>query len=229
MSHAASADRGVPTPPPAGVRETGAAETSAAGSAGAAAVSSHGRWGARDLAFVAVFAALIAVLAAMPAIPVGGAGVPITLQTLGIALTGMVLGPARAFLASALYVALGLIGLPILANFTGGFGVLAGPSAGYLLAFPLYALALGAVAAWLVKRFRGWKLWALLLVGGVLTSFLTVHPLGIVGMSVNLGLTFPQAFVADMPFWPGDIIKNAAAAGLAVVVHRAFPGVLVRR
>src|SRR5690625_5169962 len=211
MAHAASADRRAGPPPDAMTEPAAAAEASGRGgvspatdrTGAEAAAGPRGRWGARDLAFVAVFAALIAVLAAMPAIPVGGAGVPITLQTLGIALTGMVLGPARAFLASALYVALGLIGLPILANFTGGFGVLAGPSAGYLLAFPLYALALGAVAAWLVKRFRGWKLWALLLVGGVLTSFLTVHPLGIVGMSVNLGLTFPQAFVADTPFWPG--------------------------
>ena len=187
------------------------------------------RWGARDLAFVAVFTALVAVMAAMPAIPVGGAGVPITLQTLGIALCGMVLGPARGFLACALYLALGLIGLPIFSNYSGGLGVLAGPSAGYLVAFPLYALFVGMIAGRLVKRFRGWKLWALLVVAGVVTSFLTVHPLGIAGMAVNLGLTIPQAVVADMPFWPGDILKNVAAAALAVVVHRAFPGVLVRR
>ena len=191
--------------------------------------SLRARWGARDLAFVAVFTALVAVMAAMPAIPVGGAGVPITLQTLGIALCGMVLGPARGFLACALYLALGLIGLPIFSNYSGGLGVLAGPSAGYLVAFPLYALFVGMIAAWLVKRFRGWKLWALLVVAGVVTSFLTVHPLGIAGMAVNLGLTVPQAVVADMPFWPGDILKNVAAAALAVVVHRAFPGVLVRR
>lgn len=194
-----------------------------------ASTAARARWGARDLALVAVFTALVAVLAAMPAIPVGGAGVPITLQTLGVGLCGMVLGPARGFLSLALYLALGLIGLPIFSNFSGGLGVLAGPSVGYLIAFPLYALLVGVVAGWLVRRYRGWKLWALLLVGGVITSFITVHPLGIAGMAVNLGLTTPQAIVADMPFWPGDIIKNAGAAALAVVVHRAFPGVLVRR
>ena len=194
-----------------------------------ASPAARSRWGARDLALVAVFTALVAVLAAMPAIPVGGAGVPITLQTLGVGLCGMVLGPARGFLSLALYLALGLIGLPIFSNFSGGLGVLAGPSVGYLIAFPLYALLVGVVAGWLVRRYRGWKLWALLLVGGVITSFITVHPLGIAGMAVNLGLTTPQAIVADMPFWPGDIIKNAGAAALAVVVHRAFPGVLVRR
>ena len=208
------------TPAPTGTSSADASTTR---------TSARARWGARDLAFIAVFTALVAVMAAMPAIPVGGAGVPITLQTLGIALCGMVLGPARGFLACALYLALGLIGLPIFSNYSGGLGVLAGPSAGYLVAFPLYALFVGMIAAWLVKRFRGWKLWALLVVAGVVTSFLTVHPLGIAGMAVNLGLTIPQAVVADMPFWPGDILKNVAAASLAVVVHRAFPGVLVRR
>lgn len=220
MSHPAHADGAASAP------QTAHAPAQATASASTAA---RARWGACDLALVAVFTALVAVLAAMPAIPVGGAGVPITLQTLGVGLCGMVLGPARGFLSLALYLALGLIGLPIFSNFSGGLGVLAGPSVGYLIAFPLYALLVGVVAGWLVRRYRGWKLWALLLVGGVITSFITVHPLGIAGMAVNLGLTTPQAIVADMPFWPGDIIKNAGAAALAVVVHRAFPGVLVRR
>lgn len=220
MSHPAHADGAASAP------QTAHAPVQATASASTAA---RARWGARDLALVAVFTALVAVLAAMPAIPVGGAGVPITLQTLGVGLCGMVLGPARGFLSLALYLALGLIGLPIFSNFSGGLGVLAGPSVGYLIAFPLYALLVGVVAGWLVRRYRGWKLWALLLVGGVITSFITVHPLGIAGMAVNLGLTTPQAIVADMPFWPGDIIKNAGAAALSVVVHRAFPGVLVRR
>lgn len=209
MPHAATADRGA-------VHQS-------------EATVSRSRWGAGDLAFIAVFAALLAVFAAMPAIPVGGAGVPITLQTLAIALCGMVLGPARGFLATVLYVALGLIGLPIFSNFAGGLGVLAGPSAGYIAGFALYALAVGAVAGWAVKRLRGWKLWLVLFSGGILASFLTVHPLGITGMSLNLGLTLQQAFVADMAFWPGDVLKNAGAAALAVVVHRAFPAVLLRR
>lgn len=215
--------------PSSSAQSSAQSSESASSIAGAAAAGSRGRWGARDLAFVAVFAALIAVFAGLPAIPVGGAGVPITLQTLAIALCGMVLGPARAFLATVLYVGLGLIGLPIFSNFSGGVGVLAGPSAGYIAGFALYALGAGALAAWVVKRFRGWRLWLALMVGGLLASFVTVHPLGIAGMAVNLDLTLAQAFFADMPFWPGDVVKNAAAAALAVIVHRAFPAVLVRR
>ena len=43
-----------------------------------------------DLALVASFAALIAVCSYAAAIPVGGAGVPITLQTFGVLLAGLV-------------------------------------------------------------------------------------------------------------------------------------------
>ena len=48
-------------------------------------------WDAQSLALVAVFAALIAVAAIVPGIPVGSFGVPITLQTLAVVLTGLVL------------------------------------------------------------------------------------------------------------------------------------------
>ncbi|MEA5116442.1 MAG: biotin transporter BioY, partial [Propionicimonas sp.] len=65
---------------------------------------------AADLALVAVFAALIAVFALTP-IPVGVIGVPITLQTLAVALAGLVLGGWRGFLATLLYVVVGLAGL----------------------------------------------------------------------------------------------------------------------
>lgn len=186
-------------------------------------------WRAVDLALVAVFAALVAVFAALPPIPVGGAGVPITLQTLALALCGLCLGPLRGFAAAALYVVLGLVGLPIFSGFSGGLGVLAGPSAGYIVAFPFFALGCGLVAKFALARLRGPKLWLVLSLGALLVSFLVVHPLGILGMSLNLGVGLPEALVFDMPFWPGDVVKNLLAGGLAATVHRAFGQLLGRR
>jgi hypothetical protein len=90
---------------------------------------------ATDVALVATFAAFVAVCAVLPAIPTGGA-VPITLQTFGVVLTGLVLGPRRGTLALLLYVAVGLAGLPVFSGGAGGLGVLGGASAGYLLAIP---------------------------------------------------------------------------------------------
>ena len=53
-----------------------------------------------DLALVAVFAGVISAATLAPAIPVGAVGVPITLQTLAVALTAMILGPWRGFAAT---------------------------------------------------------------------------------------------------------------------------------
>ena len=110
------------------------------------------RIGARDLALVSVFAALIAVLTLVPAVPVGALGVPITLQTMGVALTALILGSLRGGSAVGLYLLVGLAGVPIFAKFSGGLGSLAAPSAGYLLAFPIAALVTGALATLVLRR-----------------------------------------------------------------------------
>ncbi|SMX64397.1 biotin transport system substrate-specific component [Brevibacterium iodinum ATCC 49514] len=182
-----------------------------------------------DIALIAVFAALIAAFAMMPPVPVGPLGVPITLQTFAIALCGMVLGPWRGFAATLLYVVLGLVGLPIFSGMRGGIGILAGPSAGYIVSFALYALVAGLAAHWAVRRFKGMRLGVALFVGGFGGSILLNHPLGILGMSINGDLPLSAAAAADLIYWPGDIVKNILAASVALLIHRAFPDILRRR
>lgn len=182
-----------------------------------------------DLALVAVFAGVISAATLAPAIPVGPVGVPITLQTLAVALTAMILGPGRGFAATALYLLVGFAGLPVFAGGASGLGVLAKPSAGYLLAFPLAALLIGWLARKVVVRTQshsGLRL-GLLFLAGLAGSFAFVHPMGIAGIMINAGLPLKSAFLADIVYWPGDIIKNLAAAVVAVAVHRAFPSLLV--
>ena len=74
------------------------------------------RWTAMDLSLIAVFAALMAASIAVPGVNIGPLGVPITLQTLAVSLTGMVLGAWRGFSAISLYVLVGLAGLPVFAG-----------------------------------------------------------------------------------------------------------------
>ena len=181
-----------------------------------------------QLAQVAVFAALIAALSLAPAVPLGGLGVPITLQTLGVALAGLCLGPWRGSAAVALYLVVGLAGLPVFAQGRAGLGVLAGPSAGYLVAFPIAALLTGAVAVWAVRRGLS-RMTPLLLFGAVaLSRVLVVWPLGAAGMMRALGISYPAALLADLPFWIGDAVKGVIAAVLATAVHKAFPRLLGR-
>lgn len=200
--------------------------------AAAIPVRRRARWNATDLGLIAVFAALVAGSALIAAIPVGGLGVPITLQTLAVMLTGLALGPGRAFAAVGLYVLLGLAGLPIFSGGRSGLGVLAGPSAGYIVGFVFAATAVGWLAvvvfrrtAGRLRRFRA----VLLFAAAMLSSIIFVHGLGILGMMLNAKLDFSKAFLADLAFYPGDVIKNVLAVTIALALHKAFPDLLVRR
>ncbi|MGY5318665.1 biotin transporter BioY [Neomicrococcus lactis] len=180
------------------------------------------RFGAQDIALIAVFAALIAALTLVPAIPVGPLGVPITLQTFGVAVAALVLGAWRGFCAVGLYLIAGFAGLPVFAKFSAGLGVLAGPSAGYLISFPITALITGALATYFLRR-TGSLSRIMLFVAAIAGSIISTHPLGILGMSINGHIPLDKAFLVDMAYWPGDIIKSLLAALIAAMVFKAFP------
>ena len=68
----------------------------------------------------------------------------------------------------------------------------------------------------------------LLLVASFATTVVVVHALGILGLMVNLRLPLSAAVSADLPFLPGDLVKDVVAVVAAVAVHRAFSDVLLR-
>ncbi len=181
-----------------------------------------------DIALIAAFAALIAVCALLPAINVSGL-VPITLQTFAVLLSGAVLGAKRGFLAVTLYVVLGAAGLPIFSGGAGGLGVFAGPTAGYLIGFPLGA----ALTGFLVERLprnnnRGLRTFLVFLCG-LAGSAAFIHTLGVTGLVLRADMSWAAAWKFEMTFVPGDLIKNATMALVASGVHAAFPDLLPRR
>lgn len=178
-----------------------------------------------DLALIAAFAALIAVASYTAAIPVGGAGVPLTLQTAAILLTGAVLGPVRGFVATGLYLLLGLVGLPVFAEHSSGAAVFTGPTAGYLYTFPLAALVVGFGVKYVIGRRRTQALWIFI---ACLAATVVNHLGGVVGLQVVLDLGWEKSFSIDGAYWLGDIVKGAIVALVAAEVHRAFPHLLRR-
>lgn len=190
------------------------------------------RKAATDTALIAVFAALICAFSIVPAIPLGIGPVPITLQTLAVALTALVLGPWRGFLATTLYLLVGIAGLPVFAGGTSGIVVFSKASAGYLISFPIAAIIIGYAARLLVRRWSETQTrLPLLFVAAIAGSILIIHPLGILGMYRYLhaakGLSLGKVAMMDLAFWPGDLLKSFLAAGVASAVHKAFPAVLV--
>lgn len=188
-------------------------------------MSSAPRSSSRDLALIAIFAGIVAALGIVPAFTPPGFSVPITAQSLGVMLAGSVLGARRGGLSLVLFLVLVATGLPLLAGGRGGLGVFAGPSVGFLLAWPVAAYLIG----WLSERAgTTYKLhWGIVanLVGGIVVVYVG----GIVGMSAVLGLSIPAAAVATWIYLPGDAVKVVIAALVARGVHAAYPGLLSGR
>ncbi|PRY14679.1 biotin transporter BioY [Kineococcus rhizosphaerae] len=174
----------------------------------------------RDLALVAVFAALVCALALTPGIPVGVLAIPITLQTLGIMLCGAVLGPWRGAAAAALYLLVGAVGVPVFAGGAAGVGVFASTGAGFLLSYPFAALVVGLLTRAGIRRGRTVPGIA---VGAVLGGIGVVYLGGVPGMALAGHLTLAKAAALCVLYLPGDAVKVVLTVLVAAPVHRAFP------
>lgn len=173
----------------------------------------------RDLARIALFAAVTAALGLLPPIAVPLIPVPVTAQTLGVMLAGSVLGARRGGLSQLAFLALVAVGLPLLSGGRGGLAVLAGPTGGFALAFPVGAWAVGRLTELLGDRYtfaRG----LLATVGG---GIVVVYAIGIPYLAVVTGLGPLQAALGTLIFVPGDLVKAAIAVSTTLLVRRAYP------
>lgn len=174
----------------------------------------------RTLVRMALMAALMGALGLVPPIFLPLAfGAPITAQSLGVMLAGLVLGARAGAGAVALFVFVVLLGAPLLAGGRGGLGLLFGPTAGYLLGYIPGAFVTGALFARL--PFGGGVSAFLAAVGG---GILVVHLCGIPVLAQVAGIGLQKAALASAVFLPGDLLKALAAALIAGTVLKARPG-----
>ena len=176
---------------------------------------------ARDLALIAIFAALIAALSVTVAIPLPFSPVPITLQTLGIMLAPSLLGWKRGTLAVVAFLALGLAGLPLFVGGRGGLAVLAGPSAGFIVSWVFAALVIGLLTDLMIRGGK-YRFWQGLLINA-LGCNVVISPIGVPRMGVVLGDGVLAAGLAMVAFLPGDVVKAVVTALIATTVFRAYP------
>ena len=103
---------------------------------------------------MALFAVLMAVCAwlSIPTAP------PVTMQTFGVFLAFDYLGGKKGTVSVCVYLLLGILGVPVFANFTSGIGTLLGISGGYLLGWLLSGLSI-----WLMEVLLGRKQWVRIL------------------------------------------------------------------
>lgn len=154
-----------------------------------------------------MFAALIAVCAWI-AIPLT---VSVTLQTFAVCLTAGLLGWKRGVLSVAVYILLGIIGLPVFTGFNGGVAAVTGPTGGYVVGFLFTALVVGIALDKLGK-----KIWqnAVFMIAGVAVCYL----FGTVWYVAAYKVGFAAALsTCVLPFLIPDAVKIALAA---VLVNR---------
>jgi biotin transport system substrate-specific component len=155
-----------------------------------------------------VLGALVIFLSAQISIPVPGSPVPITGQTFGVLLVGGALGFRRGLASVALYVLIGLIGLPFFAEGKGGVTVILGASGGYLVGFLLAGALVGRLAE------LGWDRRILGALGAMAIGNLVIYLVGVPWLMAvahyDLATGIAKGFT---PFLIGDAVKLLLAAG----------------
>lgn len=178
----------------------------------------------RDIVFIALFAALVIALGFIPPImlPIG---VPITAQTLGVMLCGTVLGAKRGALAVLLVLVLVLIGLVPLSGGRTGIGLLASPTAGFLIGWPIAAFVTGLM----VEHVRSIPMVTIAIIASVVGGIIVLYAFGIAGMSINLNKPLLEAAALVLVYIPGDVVKAVIAGFLTGALFKARPHSVLSR
>ncbi len=167
------------------------------------------------LILCALFCALCAI-GAFIKIPL--AWMPITLQTFFSTLSGLLLGKKWGAVSIAVYLALGLIGIPLFTQ-GGGIGYVLKPTFGFLLGLLPATFVTGALYESSKKTW--WSgFWASLV--GALVIYLVGLPYfyGIMTLYMNQAMTLSQLFfVYCLPTIPGDIVKCIVCATVSIKLH----------
>ena len=163
------------------------------------------------MVIVAFCTAIIAVLAQIT-IPLPM--IPITGQTLAVGLVATILGKKYGTYSVILYVCLGAIGIPVFQAFTGGLGIVFGPTGGYIIGFIPCALVVGYYLHWTTFTIPN------AIIANLLGMIVTLA-FGATWLKILNDLTWSAAITGGvLPFIPVGIIKAVLAAVIGIVVYK---------
>ncbi|ASK62688.1 biotin transporter BioY [Virgibacillus phasianinus] len=170
---------------------------------------------AKEITFVALFASIMGALGLVPPLMLSFTPVPITLQTLGVLLSGGLLGGRLGAWSQMVFLLLVAVGIPLLSGGRGGFGVFFGPSGGYILSYPITAFLIGYVLH-KIPRLRLWHVLAFNLTVGIFVIYL----FGIPFQAMIMNISISHAIQLSLVYLPGDVIKAIIASFLVVKLHK---------
>lgn len=170
----------------------------------------------RETALCGMFAALTAVISQL-SLPIGP--VPISCSMVAVYLTGLFLSVRGALTAQLVYIAVGLVGLPVYAGFQSGLGRLLGPTGGYLMMYPVTATIVAAGMLLYDRRLQKQNTAARLLyvTATLVLSLLVCYAGGAAWYAFTTKVGFSAALsVTVLPFIVGDACKIALCVFVAV-------------
>jgi len=164
----------------------------------------------REIVISGMFAALTAILSQI-SLPLPS-GIPLTLQTFAVALTGYTLSHRLATAAISIYIIIGSWGIPVFSGFRGGLSVLAGPTGGFIIGFVFTAFFCGLGAV------RSRKTAAMLLgTAGVLLCHLT----GALHFTAQSELSFSKTLMTiNLPYLVKDIACIVIACKMGMTIRQ---------
>lgn len=175
----------------------------------------------KQFATATLVAALTAAFAQI-AVPYPFSPAEFTLQTMGVYLAGLLLGPVWGAFSLVLYVIAGVAGAPVFAGGSAGPGVIGGPTGGYILSFPVAAGVIGALVHRRIQPRQLDQVSVILQTGALLVGLAVIYIVGSVWLGQSVSLTLPQAIVqGGIVFVPGDLAKAAVVMGLVTGGHLA--------
>ena len=170
------------------------------------------KFSVKDMVLCSLFAAVCCVCSVVT-LPIGV--VPISLATFGVMATTMILGEKRAIISVILFIALGVVGLPVFAGMNGGVGVIAGPTGGYIYSYILMVPIVGLASKCLNKTLSSGMFTMLGCLAAMFVNYLvgTVHFALVSGVGTKSFLELIVTCV--LIFVPADIIKSILAILIA--------------
>jgi biotin transport system substrate-specific component len=159
----------------------------------------------------ALFAAIIGILAQVT-IPLPL--IPITGQTLAIGLAATILGARYGTYSTLLYILMGAIGIPVFAQMSSGFGVIFGPTGGFIIGFIPTVYFIGKYIEKTAPTIKH------ACIANILGMFITLG-FGTVWLKIIANLSWQAAFLGGFaPFIPVGILKAILAGWIGILVHK---------
>lgn len=172
-----------------------------------------------DLVYISILVVLITVCSWI-SIPLT---VPVTLQTFGVFTAVGLLGGKRGTLAVLVYILMGTIGIPVFSGFTGGIGILAGTTGGYIAGFLFSALIM-----WGMEKLFGRSI--LVLTGSMVLGLLVCYAVGTLWFMAVYAASSGAVGILTVLGWCvfPFIIPDIAKIVLALILTKRLSGVIKR-